>query len=161
MMDPEVQAFGESLCETRPKLTFIVNLRRFLIFVMDHLHTAGVIGAFWLLTERLLISHSEILGQFLKIRANSINANFRENGLDNPELIPSVQLLRLAATLPGLQLTGFQNWKKRKHTTGTFTPMMPLEDAAELDARTRLEFRLKQSHLSQFIVESENQARQQ
>jgi hypothetical protein len=103
--------------------------------VIDHPHTAGLIGAFWLTKQGLLISNSEMLVKLLNVKSNSLNTNFREHGFSNLGMIPQDQLFRLAANLPGLQLKNLRNWKKRKHITDIFTPMMTLEDAIDWDSK--------------------------
>jgi hypothetical protein len=120
----------------------------------------GVIGAVWLPTQRLLITHSEILSRFLELKVNSVNANSREHAFSSPESISPRQFAWIIAAFPGMQLKDVRKWTKRKHTTHIFTPMMTPQEAAALDARTWLEFRRRQSHLNQVESESEDQAKQ-
>jgi hypothetical protein len=70
------------------------------------------------------------LGQFLDIKANSVNTNFRDRGFSAPD---AIRWDTLATIAPDGPLPDPQNWKRRRHATAAFTHSTTLAEAAEID----------------------------
>jgi hypothetical protein len=148
-MNADLKAFQKSLSETRPKIPFIAKLLLILNYTLEHPDTVGNIGVFWSPGQKSIVSNSAILGVFLGIKLNSINTNFREEGLTPPVVIPKHCLVRRHPCLQGIEPIEAKHWKKRKHTDLQFTPTMATEQAIALGARCRLDFRQSQIQLAQ------------
>jgi hypothetical protein len=135
-MDGRVDAFTRELEAPRPKLTFIVKLHKILTFTSQSPATICSIGLTWTSDNESIVSNSKILGQFLNLRANSVNTNFREHGFQHPEVMRSEKLIWYVPALRDQSIPEIGHWKRRKHVQ-PFNRFLTNTQIVELDALSR------------------------
>jgi hypothetical protein len=81
------------------------------------------VGIAWCSDGRHFIANPRILGGYLGLKPNSINANFRDHGFTICDC-PVNQIIANFGNIPDPQ-----NWRKRFHAEGEFTRTSTLEDA--------------------------------
>jgi hypothetical protein len=92
------------------------------------------LGAFWFDDNGSFVSNSKVLGEFLLIHPHSINANFREHSFTPLQFITFDQLRKFRPSIQGFTIIDGQNWKQRKHKTGTCKSTTTIDEARILSA---------------------------
>lgn len=115
----------QSLMSRQTRIKFAAKILATLTFVEKHQNTAGTVGVSWCKDGRHFICNAKILGNFLALKSNSINTNFREHGFRICEYNQE--------SLKSSGLPDFQHWKKRIYSAGAeFHRDMTLEAAERI-----------------------------
>ena len=77
--DVTIQEFENQL-KQHTRIKFASKILATLKFVENHESYTGTIGICWCQDGRHFLCNSKILGNFLSLKSNSINTNFREHG---------------------------------------------------------------------------------
>jgi hypothetical protein len=160
-MNHEIQDLQRELSDTRPKLPFMVKVLRALHFEKDHPDSANVIGTFWTDDTGSFVTNAKILSEFLQVKPNSINANFREHGFTTPQSVDFEQLRRFRTIFQRYASVDKHAWKQRKHRTDAFKSTTTLDEAAVLSAESWSVFRGQQIRRSPLEHSANDQARDQ
>jgi hypothetical protein len=160
-MEDKIEVLRTRLFRTRPTVPLIVKILRVLNFEKDHPGFTNNLGAFWSGDDGSFISHAQILSQFLGVKGNSINTNFRQHGFTAPKLVTLEQLRQLRPSSQGFRLADERNWKHRKHQIDTFRPTTTLEEAATLGDQSWRAFRTHQVGVLPIEDPQNNEARNQ
>ena len=112
--------------ENGGKIKFAVKIFRCLQYAEKHPDLIPKIGACWYSNGSCFASNSMILGDFLKIKPNTINTNYRWHGFQKIDQIPN----NLSAKCP--TISDIRNWKIRKSKSYAFNNMMTEDDARKI-----------------------------
>ena len=118
--DVTIQEFENQL-KQHTRIKFASKILATLKFVENHESYTGTIGICWCQDGRHFLCNSKILGNFLSLKSNSINTNFREHGFTICQ--------HSQAVLKSSGLPDFQHWKKRVHPTAGFHKNTTMEEA--------------------------------
>ncbi|KAH0792756.1 hypothetical protein GPJ56_003379 [Histomonas meleagridis] len=118
--------FFVSRLNTSARVRFVVKILAILHFTKDHPEYISKVGGAWMGDGRHFIINSKIVGEFLDLRANSINTNFRDHGF----IILTSETDKIRKQFPNL--TDVHHWKMRMHPTEDFTSDSTLQSANEL-----------------------------
>ena len=127
-MNLGINEFRNSLCseENGSKIKFAVKILRCLQYTNLHPESLPIIGATWYLDGTTFTSNSQILGDFLKIKPNTINTNFRWHGFKKVEAAIS-DITRKFPNIPDAR-----NWKVRRSSNYTFNSSSTDDDAKKI-----------------------------
>jgi hypothetical protein len=115
--------------QLRAKPKFCVKLIRVLRYTASHPGEVGAIGCGWHKDRIHFICNSQILGNFLKLKPNSINTNLRDHGF----VIDSVQISDLIPEFGSLP--DAKNWKVRHNNACIWNTEITDNDADRIPAR--------------------------
>lgn len=117
-----------SLQDEKPttKLRFPMRLLYLLRETSKNPGIVGTVGIGWYKDRRSFICNTRLLGEYFKLRQNSINANFRDHGFDIVESKTS-DIIEMHGVLPDIQ-----NWKRRRHRQYQISPEMSDADVDKI-----------------------------
>jgi hypothetical protein len=101
------EALRRQVCPGDGRVKFAVKVLHILQYTQQHPDSRDQLGAAWCRDGRHFIVNSKILGNFLNLKSNTINTNFRDHGFQ----IMSCNQTELAGEFRGL--TDTRHWKKR------------------------------------------------
>jgi len=101
-----VEDLRKLLCSNN-RIKFMTKILHILRYVSKHPQEAEDLGASWLSDNTHFITHSNKIGSFLGLKANSINTNFRDHGV----IIKKSTVNEIKTEFPYLR--DQKNWKKR------------------------------------------------
>jgi hypothetical protein len=125
----------KKVCQPNLKELFMVKILCALRFVQEDPSSVGAIGIFWTSDQHSCVSNSKTLGEFLKVKANSINTDFRQHGFNDAERLTPDELRAIAAPLGDVTLQDAQNWRRRSHKDAAFNSSTTEDAAIELNSR--------------------------
>ena len=112
--------------EEQRKIRFAVKLINLLRFQQKYPKSIYQIGIGWCPDGKSFISNSKILGNFLNIRANSVNTNFRLNMFQIVDCAVN-EFVSTFGNIPDIS-----NWNKRIHPSFPWSTNTTPDDAAKL-----------------------------
>lgn len=110
------------------KIKFAVKVFLCLQYTSFFPQSIETIGAFWCKDKQHFIVNASILGDFIGIKSNSINTNFRDHSF----IIVSQTRQELEKECDTLSLTETRKWKKRILTNGNFSPKQNISEIAKI-----------------------------
>ncbi|KAH0795393.1 hypothetical protein GPJ56_000606 [Histomonas meleagridis] len=108
------QIFGE---KPDPKMKFAVKVWRILQYTSNSPEDVGIVGASWCKDGVHFIAHTQILANFLALKPNSINTNFRKHYFK----IEESNFYEIIEEFKAVQLPDTKNWNKRVNCQFNFT----------------------------------------
>jgi hypothetical protein len=111
------------------RVKFATKLFHILTFTKSHPGTIPFLGASWCQDNLHFICNSTIIANFLGLKSNSVNTNFRDHGFE----IVRISLPDLTREFPCL--TTNHNWKKRINHQFIFTANSTLADIERIPCR--------------------------
>ncbi|EAX88515.1 hypothetical protein TVAG_428240 [Trichomonas vaginalis G3] len=108
------------------RIKFTVKIIALLRYTLKHPEHIKTIGIGWFPDGKTIVSNAKILGNFLGLRSNSINTNFRAH---NFQIVPVVrsEIITAFGSLPDLA-----NWNKRRQVAFPFSISTTIEDAEKI-----------------------------
>jgi hypothetical protein len=108
----------------KKKLKFTVKLFHVLKYTTQDRSLLGATGAIWCDDHVHFLANAKILAKLFHLKANSINTNFREHGLERVGRLTPTDF-KVPMHLPDSE----EHWWKRSSTMARFTRESTLEDA--------------------------------
>lgn len=142
--------------DNKGRMKFMVKILIIMKYTLNHPETIEETGAAWCSDKIHFIVNSNKLANFMNLRPNSINTNFRDHGF----IIVSSLASDLGKDFPGIALT--RHWKKRYISNPPFTANTTITEAeaipciqVRIDTQERLENKKSENFLP-FIPKETN-----
>jgi hypothetical protein len=139
--------------QLRSKPKFCVKLIRTLRYSFSHPEEIGDIGCGWSSDQTHFICNSQILGGFLKLKANSVNTNLRDHGFVISPSTTSGRISEFGSLPDG------KNWKLRRNIGCEWTPTTTDLEADRIPVRAQLELVAAPPSVSSLLSEREEMHR--
>ena len=115
--DLDLEHFKNALLvEAKTRIKYCIKVWKCLEYTQAHPETVDKIGAMWCSDKKHFLINSNILGEFLNVRPNTINTNFRDHCFE----ITTHSNAELQKENSNLHET--RHWKKRINLSYSFTP---------------------------------------
>lgn len=137
MNQPETLEQLKAIVCSKSRMKFVTKVLYCLNFVKamnNDNEIIKLIGCSWCSDNMHFITNSMVLGDFLNLKSNSINTNFREHGF---QVITNTDIQK---EFPTLQV---RQWKKRVCMNGTFNSRSTPEDADNISMIEQVEPRIQ------------------
>ena len=108
------------------RIKFATKVFHVLNFTKKHPEAINICGAAWCSDEFHFICNTTLIAQFLELRSNSINTNFRDHGFK----IDHSNVSQIAHEFP--YLTMLKNWKRRSNIAFPFTARLTIQDIEKI-----------------------------
>ena len=127
----ELHSLVSKDCTNSSRIKFLPKILLILQYTKKHPEDIIRVGGGWLSDGNYFITNSGIIAEFLGLKANSINTNFRDHGFN---LVSFTDKEKIRKEFPSL--TNIKFWKVRKYKTDEFNQNSTVDDVNNFQVQT-------------------------